>query len=333
MIALIWHNLHKPFQGDIVMPKNKIQFQKGLSLHRFQELYGTEIQCREKLFRAKWPGGYRCPQCGHDRYYQLTTRALYQCCQCRHQSSLASGTIFAASKLPLTIWFLAIFLITQSKEGMSTLNLRRFLGISDNAALRMKHKLQLVMKNADDAMPLNGLVMIDDVYWGGKKQGCKRGRGAAGKTPFVAALSRNEEGHPIHIRFSRVAGFRSEEIIRWSSKHLCPSRVVFSDGLACFRSFEKTGHYHWAIKTGGGKDPGAMKPFRWLNIIIGNIKNSIRGTYHGISHKHLPRYLAEFCYRFNRRFDLASMVGNLIYFAAQSKPIPQQELKLAEDWW
>lgn len=314
------------------MPKNKIQFQKGLSLQRFQELFGTETQCREKLYQAKWPGGYRCPKCKHDHSYQLKSRPLYQCCKCKHQTSLLSGTIFASSKIPLTIWFLAIFLITQSKEGISNLNLRRFLSISDNAAWRIKHKLQHVMKTADDALPLSGLIQIDDVYWGGKRGG-KRGRGAAGKTPFVAALSRNQEGHPIHIRFTRVAGFKSEEMVRWSKKHLKNNQVIFSDGLACFRSFETAGHHHWAIKTDGYKTPTPKRFFSWLNTIIGNIKNSIRGTYHGIGHKHLPRYLAEFSYRFNRRFDLPKMVGNLIYHSAQTSPMPQWRLELAEDWW
>jgi len=313
--------------------KDNIQFQQGISLREFFHKYGTEEQCREMLFKARWSNGYSCPNCEHGRCYQLKSRPVYQCCNCRHQHSLISNTIFASSKLPLTVWFLAIFLITQSKEGMAALPMSRYLGISFNASLRMKHKIQLVMKQADDCMPLTQLVQVDDAYWGGRKHGCKRGRGAAGKTPFVAALSRNPEGYPVHIRFSRVSGFSSYEIQRWSQKHLAPRRAIFTDGLACFNSFAIEGHFHWAFITQGGKNPKTKKLFGWLNTIIGNVKNAIKSTYHGIDHRHLPRYLGEFCYRFNRRFKLELMIENLIYHAAQSAPIPQHELTLAEDWW
>ena len=125
--------------------KDNIQFQQGISLRDFFHKYGTEEQCREMLFKARWSNGYSCPNCEHGRCYQLKSRPVYQCCNCRHQHSLISNTIFASSKLPLTVWFLAIFLITQSKEGMAALPMSRYLGISFNASLRMKHKIQLVM--------------------------------------------------------------------------------------------------------------------------------------------------------------------------------------------
>jgi hypothetical protein len=73
--------------------------------------------------------------------------------------------------------------------------------------------------------------------------------------------------------------------------------------------------------------------FDWLNTIIGNVKNKLLGTYHGMQHKHLPRYLGEFCFRFNRRFKLPNLLNSLIHHSANAAPIPQRELKLAEDWW
>jgi transposase-like protein len=155
------------------MGKNSVQFQKGYSLPKFLKSYGSEEQCQEKLFKYRWPGGFTCPKCGHVRYYELKTRQLFQCTECRHQCSITSGTIFDSPKLPLTTWFLATYLITQAKEGMSALSLRRLLGISVNAAFKMKQKLQHVMKNADDQFVLEGFVELDDVYWGGKRSGGK----------------------------------------------------------------------------------------------------------------------------------------------------------------
>ena len=152
------------------MAKHRIQRQKGLSLHRFLELFGTEENCRAKLFKIRWPDGFTCPRCSCTHFYTVATRNLYQCTNCKHQTSLISGTIFESSKLPLTTWFLAIYFITQSKDGVSGLHLRRLLGISVNAAFRMKQKIQHVMKSADDRLLLENLVELDDVYWGGKKK-------------------------------------------------------------------------------------------------------------------------------------------------------------------
>lgn len=152
------------------MPKNKVQLQKGLSLPEFLMSYGTEEDCRNRLTQMRWPQGFTCSKCGCNHYYTVTTRNLYQCSNCKHQCSLISGTVFESSKLPLTTWFLAIYFITQSKDGLSALHLRRLLGVSVNAAFRMKQKIQHVMKSADDSLRLENLVELDDVYWGGKKK-------------------------------------------------------------------------------------------------------------------------------------------------------------------
>jgi len=126
----------------------------------------------------------------------LKSRAVFHC---HHQHSLTSGTIFASTKLPLTTWFLAIYLITQAKTGISALALHRQLGVSYNTAWSMKQKIMHVMKGQDDKQPLSGIVQLDDVYWGGEHRGGKRGRGSENKTPFVAAVSVDDEGHPVRM--------------------------------------------------------------------------------------------------------------------------------------
>ncbi len=233
------------------MAKNAVQFQKGYSLPQFLSAYGSEEQCREKLFKYQWPEGFQCPKCGHALYYELKTRQLFQCLLCRHQCSITSGTLFDSSKLPLTTWFLAIYLLTQSKTGISALTLRRFLGISINAAHKMKHKLQHVMKEADDRLVLEGFVELDDTYWGGKRSGGKRGRGAPGKTPFLAAVSRNPEGHPIHLKMSKVKAFNSHEVTSWSQKYLCADAIVLSDAFNPFNCLSDFVAFHGRVKTNG----------------------------------------------------------------------------------
>ena len=182
----LWHNaVSHTSSPERAMAKNKIQFQEGLSLPRFLATYGTEEQCRQVLFKMRWPQGLRCPKCGHKYCYALQSHKLYQCRHCRFQASLTQGTIFASTKLPLPTWMLAIYLVTQSKDGISSLNLARIIGVSAKAALRLKHKLQQVMKNRDDQLVLRGLLLIDDAYWGGKRRDGKRGRAAPpARTPL-----------------------------------------------------------------------------------------------------------------------------------------------------
>lgn len=311
--------------------KNQIQFQKGYSLTEFIRDYGTEAQCREALFQWRWPQGYVCPQCGGHSHCVLKRRTLYQCNQCHHQHSLISRTIFAATKLPLTTWFLAIHLLTQAKTGLSALSLRRQLGVSYNTAWSVKQKIMQVMKERDDSKKLTGVIQLDDVFWGGERHGGKGGRGAPGKTPFIAAVSVDEDGHPRYMNMNVVEGFRIKEIVRWARCHLQPGSRVISDGLACFSSVKTVGCEHTRIVTGGGAAGVSLVEFTWVNTMIGNVKNAIRGAYHAINHKHLPRYLAEFCYRFNRRFDLERMLPRFCFVAVRTPPMPMRLLKLADD--
>lgn len=314
------------------MAKNQVQFQRGLSLPEFLRQYGSEEQCAAALFEWRWPQGFTCPECGHTGYCEIAGRGLYQCHRCHRQTSLISGTIFEYTKLPLTTWFLGMYFLTQPKNGISALELKRQLGIGYNSAWRMKHKLLQVMKERDDSQPLVGNVQLDDAYWGGERRGGKRGRGAPGKTPFVVAVQTNDEGHPIAMRLSKVKSFSKEEIARWAQRHLHAASVVVSDGLGCFGGVEDAGCRHEAIVTGGGHASVTLEPFTWVNTMIGNVKKSIHGSYHAISGKHLPRYLAEFCYRFNRRFRLEDMIPRLGYNAVRTPPMPERLLRMAEAW-
>ncbi len=160
------------------MARNPVQLQKGISLNAFLSLYGTEQQCFDALSRWRRPNGFVCPNCGHDRGCQLTTHKLQQCYCCNRQTSITAGTIFEATKLPLTVWFQGTSFMTQDKKGASTMTLHRQLGISDNAAWRMRHTLMQVMMERDRAHVLGGFIQLDDASLGGK-----RGRGAPGKTP------------------------------------------------------------------------------------------------------------------------------------------------------
>jgi hypothetical protein len=306
-----------------------IQFQKGLSLPQFLEQYGTEEACREALFQLRWPDGFRCPDCDHHSHCELRSRSLMQCHRCHHQTSLTAGTLFAHTQLPLTSWFLAMFLLTQSKTGLAALALARHLGVSYNTAWLVKHKLMQAMRERDDSKPLTGSVQIDDAFWGGERRGGKRGRGAAGKTPFVAAVACSADGRPLMMRMTPLKGFRSDSIDRWARHHLTAEAEVTSDGLHCFRAIGASCP-HLSIVTGGGPASVENPQFTWVNTLIGNVKNALHGTYHAIHGKHLGRYLGAFAWRFNRRFELDRMVERLAYVACRTAPLPYRFATMAE---
>lgn len=308
------------------MAKNMVQFQAGLSLPAFLEQYGSEDQCRTALIQQRWPKGFQCPECGHKGHCRLRRRDVLQCNRCKHQVSPTSGTLFAETKLPLRIWFLAIYLLTQHKNGISALALRRQLGVSYNTAWLLKHKLMQAMAERDTDRPLSGDVQIDDAYWGGERHGGGTGRGSPGKTPFVAAVQCTPEGHPVAMRMDVVAGFRKTELAAWARRCLAPGSRVVSDGLGCFPAIAEAGCEHTAIATGGGVPKDAR--LVWVNTVLGNVKNALHGTYHALRAKYLQRYLSEFCYRFNRRFDMAAMVPRLLYVAVRTPPLPYRLVTL-----
>src|SRR3954464_4080720 len=296
---------------------------RGLSEAAFRERFGTEAACRGALFARRWREGLTCPACGHRGFCQLRTRKVFQCNRCKKQLSLPAGTVFQDTKLPLTAWFAAIYHLTQSKGGISSIELGRRLGVRQPTAWLVKHKLMRAMAAREAAKPkLSGRVEIDDAYLGGERSGGKRGRGAAGKTPIVAAVETTAERKPRRLKLIVVKGFRKKEVAKLAKRDLAPGSNVVSDGLSCWPAVEKAGCTHSPIVTGSGKRAARWAPFRWVNTVLGNIKTAIAGTYHHVSSKHAQSYLTSFAYRFNRRFQLDSIVERLAWAAVHTDPQP-----------
>jgi transposase-like protein len=295
----------------------------GLSEAAFRERFGTEEACRAALFEMRWREGLACPACGGRSFCELRTRRLFQCNRCKKQVRLTAGTVFQDTKLPLTTWFAAIYHLTQSKNGISSIELGRRLGVKQGTAWLMKHKLMRAMAAREAAKPkLSGRVEIDDAYLGGERPGGKRGRGAAGKTPVVAAVETTPERKPRRLRLSVVEGFRKKEVEKVAKRDFAPGTDVVSDGLSCWPAVEKAGCSHRPMATGAGKRAASWAPFRWVNTCLGNIKTAIAGTYHHVSPKHAQAYLTSYAYRFNRRRQLDSIVERLAWAAMRTAPQP-----------
>jgi transposase-like protein len=314
------------------MAMNRIQFQHGMSLPEFLRRFGAEEQCAEAVMAARWPNGFACPACGGAAHCVISVnlRPLFQCNACHRQTSVTAGTVFAGTKLALRTWFLAIYLISQAKTGLSALALKRQLGVSYPTAWLIHHKIMGAMAEREDAHLLGNVVQLDDAYLGGELSGGTPGRGSENKVPFVAAVSLNTEGHPVYLKLTPVAAFTREAIEQWTKTHLEPGTVVISDGLGCFAGVVDGGCEHLPIVVGGRK-PRDLPEFAWINTVLGNLKTTLAGAYHAFKYrKYAEHYLCAFAYRFNRRFDLQGIVDRLIVAVARSRPCSARAIRQAE---
>jgi ribosomal protein L37AE/L43A len=315
------------------MAMNRVQFQPGLSMTEFLDRYGSEDKCEAALVAARWPQGFACPACGSGVHgvFVRDGRRYWQCGSCRRQCSVISGTIFEATKLPLMRWFVAMHLLTQSKNNVSALELKRHLGVCYKTAWLMKHKLMEVMRQREDSRVLDGRVEIDDAYLGGERAGGKRGRGSENKIPFIAAVQTTPDGHPLYACFAKQP-FTTEAVAIWAAKSLATSAHVVSDGLWCFRAVTIIGADHKPTVTGGDKASTKLPQFKAINTLLGNLKTALNGTYHAFDFaKYAHRYLAEAQYRFNRRFNLASILARLLHAASLTPPRPASLIRMAEE--
>lgn len=314
---------------------NRVQFQKGLSLPEFMQRYGTEEQCERAVASARWPDGFTCPQCGlmHARTtFRREGRLYWQCAGCQHQCSVISGTVFEATKLPLTRWFLAMQLLTQAKNNVSALELKRQLGVCYRTAWLIKHKLLEAMKLAESDRQLSGRVEIDDAYLGGARSGGKTGRGSPGKVPFVAAVQTDEGGMP-HLACLSVCPFTKQALQEFIASSMALPLTVVSDGLGCFTVAAAMGAVHDREVVGSGSHKASVldEKFQAVSTLISNVKTAMTGTYHAVKFaKYAQRYLSEVQFRFNRRYNLRAILGGLLQALVIAPGKSEREIRAAE---
>jgi hypothetical protein len=221
-------------------------------------------------------------------------------------------------------------LMTQAKNNVSALELKRHLGVRYKAARLMKHKLLQVMAEREDRRVLDGRIEVDDAYLGGERPG-KRGRGSENKVSFIVAVQTADDGRPLLARMNRIA-FTKEAVTAWANRALAASARVTSDALDCFDGFRSNVADYQPVVVGSGRQAVVAHPeFRRVNTVLSNLKTAISGTYHAFKFaKYAERYLAEVQYRFNRRFDLGSILVRLVRAAALTRPRPEPMIRLAE---
>lgn len=286
--------------------------------------FPDEATCLEFLRKLRWPKGFVCPRCGERGSVTIQTRRLEQCRSCRYQASLTAGTVFHRTRKPLRLWFVAIFFVGRHKTGISALQLQKDLGLgSYKTAWTWLHKLRSALHERPQ-FRLTGLVEADETYVGALNERGVLGRQHGAKT-LVAAVVENRGKRAGALRMDVLNAASRAELGPFVRGAIDPSRTtVKTDAWPGYGDLRQRGMKHRVVVQGPRSRAAKILP--WSHIVFSNLKGWLRGTFHGVSRKHLPRYLQEFVYRTNRRWLEHDLFFYILRRAVQGEPLPWARL-------
>ena len=303
----------------------------------FMDRYRDEAACITALAELRWPNGFNCVGCAGRLAYQLATRPrVFECADCGRQHSVTAGTVFHRTRTPLRKWFAAAWLIGQDKRGVSALFLARELALRYDTAWLMAHKLRHGLSERPE-YPLDGLIEIDESYYGGRGKPESRGRGLTDPNKSLMAIA--VETVPASPR--RGEGIKKSHFVAGSARIAVlpaataadlggfvrgaakPGARIITDGLKSYDGLADS-FRHYSIVQNGGNNADAVLPI--VHVLFSNVKTWLNGTFHGVSAKHLPRYAREWNYRFNRRRRIADLTDFLLRRAATRPTITYRQL-------
>lgn len=297
------------------------------TLAEFQSGFATDGHCQRYLVACRWPDGYWCPRCAHAEAYELSTRGLFQCRSCRHQVSVTAGTVLHRTHVPLPLWFAAAYLVTTHTPGFSAVQLQRQLGLSRyETAWTMLQKLRRAMLRPERDR-LAGMVEVDEAYVGGIEAGRRGGRQRdSNKAIVVGAVEVRGRGSG-RIRLGVVADLSAAALVPFVAASVEPGSTVLTDGWPGYAPLRQTYDYRPSVV---GDPKNAAKLFPRVHRTFSNLKTWLKGTHHGVSSKHLPHYVNEFVFRFNRRRTPMAAFQSLLGLTTQHAPTTHKMLYAAE---
>ena len=295
-----------------------------MTFQEFITRFSTEEKCREYLFGLRFPKGFVCPKCGHDKYWAVGD-SLFTCAGCRHQTSVIAGTIFQDTRKPLIDWFTAIWWVTTQKNGASAQGLQQVLGLkSYETAWAWLHKIRTAMVNPN-RRKLSGVVEIDETLIGGVSAG-KRGRGAENKALVIIATELDEKKVG-RCRMGIIADASSDSIHPFIKDNVEKGSILITDGWNGYNGIEKEGYTREIHVQKHADDEEKLLPH--IHTIVSLLKRWLLGTHQGrVEKKHLQAYLDEYVFRFNRRKSAKRglLFYRLLESAAQTKATTLDEI-------
>lgn len=304
--------------------------EKGLSypktLPEFEKFFPDEASCEKYLKELRWQEGFSCPECSFHGQAWKSGRSLHICPRCRHNTSITSGTIFHRSRIPLRLWFLAAWEMTSTKHGTTALDIQRTLGISSyRTAWRMAHKFRAAMVRADRTQ-LSGVVEADETYLGPSEENVK-GRETVSKT--LIAIAVEVTPHRLgRVRLRSVPDASTMSIIRFLTDVVSRGSEIHTDGWPTYRQLNYIGFKHEATVISDSSDPAHVS-MPAVHRVASLLKRWLLGVEQGgIAAAHLPAYLEEFTFRFNRRHSKARglLFYRLLEQAVKTDPLPEKDI-------
>jgi len=270
---------------------------KGTNLLTFYSKFKDEQTCRDYLAELRWNGRIICPHCGSiDSSYRYKDGKLFKCRACQKQFTVRVGTIFEDSQLPLQKWFLAIYLATSLKSGISSIQLSKYLGITQKSAWFMLHRIRQVIECED--LELSGTVETDETYIGGKVTNRQKRRRDDDDTKQVVFGMVERKGKTV-LRHVISSGARS--LLPVIQNKVRKDAEIFSDESRSYTSLKKMGYSHGAVNHRRGEYVNGQIHTNTIEGVWSQLKRGIDGIYHHVSPKHLQRYCNEYQYRYNTR--------------------------------
>ena len=270
-----------------------------MTLPDLQRLFNTDDKCREALTKLRWPNGVECPRCHSKRISWIQANKQFDCAECEYHFSVTAGTVFNDSHLPLTTWFTAVLLLVEARKGMSANQIKRTIGVSYKTAWYLCHRIRAAMGQAERTM-LSGVVEMDETYIGGGKRGMGRGPHGKDKQIVVAIRERGRD-----VRFFHAADAKSGTLAKYIADNISKDVecIVTDDFKAYPAAIAKNDfdQHHFTINHSWKQYVNGEIHTNTVENAFSLLKRGVIGTWHKISVKHLPAYLAEMEFRFNRR--------------------------------
>lgn len=298
----------------------------AIDLPELIERFGSEDKCHAYLEELRWPDGVKCPRCESDKISRIVKRRQFDCDGCRYQFSVRVGTIFHDSKLPLWKWFLAVYMMGESKKSISANQLHRMLGVSYKTAWYLCHRIRAAMKDEGSDL-LAGIVEVDETYYGGKERGI--GTGNLGKkTTIMGAV---ERGGKVRLRSMgnvRATRTMTDAFVKENVDE--KAEFIFTDESRAYRDFTDWNTKHRRVNHANSEWVNGQIHTNTVESVWSLFDRSVIGAYHKLSVKHLPAYLDEAAFRWNNRTNpylfrdtlLRLVAGEaLTYDALTSSPI------------
>ncbi|MHB9053520.1 MAG: IS1595 family transposase [Thermoleophilia bacterium] len=280
---------------------------KKFTIKQFNERFPDNDACLEWLKNYRYPDGIYCKKCREvTKHHKVASRRSYSCDRCGHHVHPTAGTIYHKSSTSLRDWFYAVFLMANTRMGVSAKHLEREIGVTYKTAWRMFKKIREMME--DDCDSLSGHVEIDETYIGGRRRG-KRGRGATGKTIAAGMVERN--GKAI-VKIS--PSVKATDLIPLVQKHipLHPDTMLFTDELQSYNRLIDNGFTHSVVRHSAKEYVNGIAHTNNVEGLWSIIKNGINGSNRHVGPQHLQGYLDSYVFRYNHQNDIEPMFTTLL---------------------